>query len=253
MAKVRIIARIDVKGSNVIKGVHLEGLKIVGDPNEVSQRYYTEGIDELLYMDTVASLYGRNSLLDVVRHTAKGVFVPIIVGGGIRSVDDARDALRSGAEKVAINTAAVHDPELLSAIAQRFGSQCITLSIEAKHQPNNKWEAYTENGRERTGLDVIEWAKKGVSLGAGEILLTSVDQEGTRKGFDIDLVRSVSDAVNVPVIASGGFGETSDFTKVVNDGGANAVAIADAFHFRRISISAVRQNALEQNIDVRKP
>lgn len=253
MAKVRIIARIDVKGPNVIKGVHLEGLKVVGDPNEISQRYYAEGIDELLYMDTVASLYGRNSLLDVVRHTSKGVFVPIIVGGGIRSVDDARDALRSGAEKVAVNTAAIHEPELLSAIAQRFGSQCITLSIEAKQRSQNKWEAYTENGRERTGLDVIEWAKKGVSLGAGEILLTSVDQEGTRKGFDADLVRAVSSAVNVPVIASGGFGNTDDFIKVVKEGGANAVAIADVFHFKRISISDVRQSALQHNIEVRKP
>lgn len=253
MAKVRIIARIDVKGPNVIKGVHLEGLKVVGDPNEISQRYYAEGIDELLYMDTVASLYGRNSLLDVVRHTSKGVFVPIIVGGGIRSVDDARDALRSGAEKVAVNTAAIHEPELLSAIAQRFGSQCITLSIEAKQRSQNKWEAYTENGRERTGLDVIEWAKKGVSLGAGEILLTSVDQEGTRKGFDTDLVRAVSSAVNVPVIASGGFGNTDDFIKVVKEGGANAVAIADVFHFKRISISDVRQSALQHNIEVRKP
>jgi len=253
VAKVRIIARIDVKGPNVIKGVHLEGLKVVGDPNEISQRYYAEGIDELLYMDTVASLYGRNSLLDVVRHTSKGVFVPIIVGGGIRSVDDARDALRSGAEKVAVNTAAIHEPELLSAIAQRFGSQCITLSIEAKQRSQNKWEAYTENGRERTGLDVIEWAKKGVSLGAGEILLTSVDQEGTRKGFDADLVRAVSSAVNVPVIASGGFGNTDDFIKVVKEGGANAVAIADVFHFKRISISDVRQSALQHNIEVRKP
>ena len=253
MAKVRIIARIDVKGPNVIKGVHLEGLKVVGDPNEISQRYYAEGIDELLYMDTVASLYGRNSLLDVVRHTSKGVFVPIIVGGCIRSVDDARDALRSGAEKVAVNTAAIHEPELLSAIAQRFGSQCITLSIEAKQRSQNKWEAYTENGRERTGLDVIEWAKKGVSLGAGEILLTSVDQEGTRKGFDTDLVRAVSSAVNVPVIASGGFGNTDDFIKVVKEGGANAVAIADVFHFKRISISDVRQSALQHNIEVRKP
>jgi len=253
VAKVRIIARIDVKGPNVIKGVHLEGLKVVGDPNEISQRYYAEGIDELLYMDTVASLYGRNSLLDVVRHTSKGVFVPIIVGGGIRSVDDARDALRSGAEKVAVNTAAIHEPELLSAIDQRFGSQCITLSIEAKQRSQNKWEAYTENGRERTGLDVIEWAKKGVSLGAGEILLTSVDQEGTRKGFDADLVRAVSSAVNVPVIASGGFGNTDDFIKVVKEGGANAVAIADVFHFKRISISDVRQSALQHNIEVRKP
>ena len=253
MAKVRIIARIDVKGPNVIKGVHLEGLKVVGDPNEISQRYYAEGIDELLYMDTVASLYGCNSLLDVVRHTSQGVFVPIIVGGGIRSVDDARDALRSGAEKVAVNTAAIHEPELLSAIAQRFGSQCITLSIEAKQRSQNKWEAYTENGRERTGLDVIEWAKKGVSLGAGEILLTSVDQEGTRKGFDTDLVRTVSSAVNVPVIASGGFGNTDDFIKVVKEGGANAVAIADVFHFKRISISDVRQSALQHNIEVRKP
>jgi len=253
LAKVRIIARIDVKGPNVIKGVHLEGLKVVGDPNEIALRYYKSGIDEILYMDTVASLYGRNSLLDIVRHTAAGVFVPIIVGGGIRTVDDARDALRSGADKVAVNTAAVNDPTLISAIAQRFGSQCITLSIEAKKQPNGIWEAYTENGRERTDLDAIEWAKRGAELGAGEILLTSVDQEGTRKGFDIPLIKAVSEVVSVPVIASGGFGAPDDFLSAVCDGAANAVAIADAFHFERTNISDVRQCAIDNNIDVRKP
>jgi len=185
MRKVRLVARLDIKGPNLIKGIHLEGLRVIGAPNEHALRYYQQGADEFIYMDCVASLYGRNNLGDIVQNAVKDVFVPITVGGGIRSVEDATHLLRCGADKVAVNTAAVANPKLISDIARRFGSQCMVLSIEAKQIGPDRWEVFTDNGRERTGLDVVVWVKQGVALGAGEILLTSVDREGTRKGFDI--------------------------------------------------------------------
>ena len=200
MKNVRLIARLDIKGPNLIKGIHLEGLRVIGSPNEYALRYYMQGADELIYMDSVASLYGRNHLGEIIKAAAHDIFVPMTVGGGIRSVDDATEILRSGADKVAVNTAAVIDPKLITDISRRFGSQCMVLSIEAKQVAQDRWEVYTDNGRERTGLDVVEWVKRGVSMGAGEILLTSVDREGTRKGFDIALVNAVSSEVGVPVI-----------------------------------------------------
>src|SRR5438105_3247520 len=181
MRNVRLIARLDVKGPNLIKGIHLEGLRVIGSPNEHALRYYQQGADELIYMDCVASLYGRNSLREIVQSAARDVFVPMTVGGGVRCVEDVTELLRCGADKVAVNTAAVARPQLVSDIARRFGSQCMVLSIEAKQCGPGRWEAYTNNGRERTGLDVIEWVKRGVTLGAGEILLTSVGREGTRR------------------------------------------------------------------------
>ncbi len=252
MAKVRLIARLDIKSPNLIKGIHLEGLRVIGEPREHARRYYEAGIDELIYMDVVASLYGRNSLVDLVKNTASDIFVPMTVGGGVRSVDDVRELLRSGADKVAINTAAIRRPELISEISRQFGSQCVVLSIEAKKVSDNRWEAYTDNGRERTGQDVIEWAKQGVNLGAGEILLTSVDQEGTRKGFDIELVRVVSDSVSVPVIASGGMGQLEHLANVVDDGHADAVAMADVLHYGRFTLDEVRSFAASKGIEVRK-
>lgn len=252
MSNVRLIPRLDIKGPNLIKGVHLEGLRVVGAPHEYARRYYLEGADELLYIDIVASLYGRNNLSDIVKRTAKDVFIPITVGGGIRSVEDVKHILRSGADKVAINTAAVARPELISEVSRRFGSQCMVLSIEAKRVGLTRWEAYTDNGRERTGLDVVEWARRGVELGAGEILVTSVDQEGTRKGFDVQLVQAVSSAVSVPVIASGGMGSLDDMIKVVCKGAADAVAMADVLHYRRLSLPEIRQTALEANLRVRR-
>lgn len=251
MGNLRLIARLDIKAPNLIKGIHLEGLRVIGDPNEYARRYYEAGADELIYMDIVASLYDRNSLADIVERTTKDVFVPITVGGGVRSVDDARRLLRAGADKVAINTAAVKRPELITDMAQTFGSQCMVLSIEAKRNPGNGWEAYTDNGREHTGLDVIEWARRGASLGAGEILLTSVDQEGTRKGFDVDLVRAVSAAVGIPVIASGGMGSTDHLQAVVTDGGADAVAMADVLHYNRLPLPDVRAAAKAFGLPVR--
>lgn len=251
MRNVRLIARLDIKGPNLIKGIHLEGLRIIGSPAEHALRYYEQGIDELLYMDCVASLYGRNHLSDIVRSAAENIFVPVTVGGGIRSVDDATQILRAGADKVAVNTAAVATPQLITDIARRFGSQCMVLSIEAKQIGAGRWEVYTDNGRERTGLDVIEWVKRGVSMGAGEILLTSVDREGTRKGFDIELVRAVSAEVTVPIIASGGMGSSEDMVAVARDGGADAVAMADILHYKRAGVGDIRAHARAAGLGVR--
>lgn len=251
MRNTRLIARLDVKGSNLIKGVHLEGLRIVGDPNVHAQRYYEQGADELIYMDCVASLYGRNSLSEIVRHAARDVFVPMTVGGGIRTVEDATNILRCGADKVAVNTAATARPEIITEIARRFGSQCMVLSVEAKRIGHQRWEAFTDNGREETGLDVIDWVKKGVDLGAGEILLTSVDQEGTRKGFDLDLIRAVTSEVSVPVIASGGMGVPEHLVRAVLEAEADAVAMADILHYKRASIGDIRRVARAAGIHVR--
>lgn len=251
MRNTRLIARLDVKGTNLIKGVHLEGLRVIGSPNEHAKRYYEQGADELIYMDCVASLYGRNHLGDIVRAAAKDIFVPMTVGGGIRTVDDAVQILREGADKVAINTAAVANPQLITDISRWFGSQCMVLSIEAKQIAPGRWEVYTDNGRERTGLDVIEWVKRGVDLGSGEVLLTSVDREGTRKGFDLALVRAVSAVVSVPVIASGGMGKPDDLLAVVREGGADAVAMADILHYKRATIGEIRAVAETAGLAVR--
>lgn len=252
MSNLRIIPRLDIKGSNLIKGIHLEGLRVMGDPHEFALRYYEEGADELVYMDIVASLYSRNNLSEIIRRAADRVFIPITVGGGIRSVDDAKHILRSGADKVAINTAAIARPELISEVSRKFGSQAMVLSIEAKQIGPGKWEAYTDNGRERTGLDVIEWAKRGVELGAGEILLTSVDREGTRRGYDIDLIRQVSQAVPVPIIASGGMGTIEQMVEAAITGLADAVAMADVLHYKRLTLKEIRVAALNTQLPVRK-
>lgn len=251
MRKIRLIARLDVKGPNLIKGIQLEGLRKMGDPNEHAKRYYDQGADEIIYMDIVASLYERTNFYDIVSRTTKEVFVPITAGGGIRSVDDARRMLRAGADKIAINTAAIKDPSLITKISETFGSQCVVMSIEAKKKPGGGWEAYFDNGREHSGLDAVEWAKRGVKLGAGEILLTSVDREGTGKGFDIELVRQVSDSVNVPVIASGGMGNTGHLVDVVREGHADAVAMAHVLHYGKLSIDQVRDAALAEGLGVR--
>ena len=252
MRNIRLIARLDVKGPNLIKGIHLEGLRVLGSPNEHALRYYLQGADELIYMDCVASLYGRNHLGDIVKAAAKDIFVPMTVGGGIRSVDDVNWILRAGADKVAVNTAAVSNPQLITDIARRFGSQCMVLSIEAKQVGPDRWEVYTDNGRERTGLDVVEWVKRGVAMGAGEVLLTSVDKEGTRKGFDVALIKAVSAEVSVPLIASGGMGKPEDLLAVVNEGGADAVAMADILHYKRAEIGGIRAIAENAGLGVRR-
>ncbi len=251
MSHIRLIPRLDIKGPNIIKGVQLEGLRVIGGPQEFATRYYKAGADELLYVDVVASLYGRNSLSDIVRRAAENVFIPLTVTGGLRSVDDVRTVLLAGADKVGINTAAIKRPELISEVSRKFGSQCMVLSIEAKEVGEGRWEAYTDNGRERTGLDVLEWAQRGVELGAGEILLTSVDREGTRSGFDLALVKAVTSLLPVPVIASGGMGTTEHLEDVVNEAGADAVAMADVLHYGRLSLTAIRQDARASGISVR--
>jgi len=252
LSNLRIIPRLDIKGKNLIKGIQLEGLRVMGDPQEFAIRYYEAGADELVYMDIVASLYGRNNLSDIIRRAADQVFIPITVGGGIRSVDDARHILRSGADKVAINTAAIARPDLISEVARHFGSQAMVLSIEAKQVAQGKWEAYTDNGRERTGLDVLQWARRGVEMGAGEILLTSVDREGTRKGFDIDLIRQVSEAATVPVIASGGMGSIEDFLMAAQLGLADGISMADTLHYNRLQLGDIRAAALKAGLAVRQ-
>lgn len=251
MRNLRLIARLDIKGANLIKGVQLEGLRVIGSPSEYAHRYYLQGVDELIYMDCVASLYGRNHLSEIISLAAKDIFVPMTVGGGIRSVEDATQILRAGADKVAINTAAIANPSLITDIARRFGSQCMVLSIEAKRLASGRWEAFTDNGRERTGIDVVDWAKRGVELGAGEILLTSVDREGTRRGFDYELVRAVTSVTSVPVIASGGMGKPEDLLPVVNEGHADAVAMADILHYKRSTIGEIRALARDAGFGVR--
>ena len=251
MSKIRLIARLDVKAPNLIKSVHLEGLRKIGDPNAFARKYYEAGIDEILYMDAVASLYGRNSLLDIIERTTRDVFVPITVGGGIRSVADVAAALKAGADKVAINTAAVRRPELISEVARVFGAQCMVLAIDAKQAGPGRWEAYTDGGREHSGVDAVDWAQRGAALGAGEILLTSVDREGTRRGFDIELTRAVATTVSIPVIASGGMGEIDHLVAVARDGRADAVAMADILHFERMPLAEIRAGARRQGLAVR--
>lgn len=250
MRNARLIARLDVKGPNLIKGIHLEGLRVIGDPQEHALRYYRQGADELLYIDIVASLYGRNSLHDIVSRAAQDIFVPMTVGGGIRSVDDVRAMLRAGADKCAINTAAIRRPELISEVARVFGSQCMVLGVEAKRMAPGKWECFTDNGREYTGVDVIDWCRQGYESGAGEILLTSVDQEGTGKGFDLELIEAVSQVVPIPVIASGGMGSMDDMVRAY-DRGADAIATAGMLHYQRSTMPEIRAAAVAAEMGVR--
>ena len=247
MAGLRIIPRLDVKGANLIKGIRLEGLRVVGDPHAFALRYYAQGADELIFMDIVASLYQRNNLTDIIARAADQIYIPITVGGGIRSLADVHTMLRSGADQVAINTAAIARPELVSG---RYGSQCMVLSVEAKRCGPHQWEAYTDNGREHTGLDVVSWIERAVKLGAGEVMLTAVDQEGTRKGLDIELMQAVNSRVSVPVIASGGFSDPLDL-KRASDVGTSGVAIADALHWQRTTIAEVKQQARALGLEVR--
>lgn len=247
---VRLIARLDIKSPNLIKTISLEGVRVVGNPAEYAVRYYEAGIDEILYLDTVASLYERNSLTDLVEKTARDVFVPITVGGGLRSVDDVRRLLAAGADKVCVNTAATRRPELISEIAERFGSQCTVLQIDAKSRPGG-WEAYCDGGREHTGLDVLEWALRGQQLGAGEILVTSIDQEGRRQGFDLALIQTLTNVLTIPVIAAGGMGTAQHMCDAVLDGGADAVAMAHVLHYDVCDVPSLRRTAADVGITMR--
>ena len=247
----RLIARLDIKGPNVIKGIHLEGLRIVGQPGPMARRYYEEGIDEIVYMDTVASLYGRNNILPVVEEAARDIFVALTVGGGIRSVADIVAALRSGADKVAMNTAAIARPEFIGEAAKALGSQCIVISIEAKRRGEGRWEALTDNGRERTGVDVLEWVRKAEDLGAGEIMITSVDQEGTRRGFDHALFQAVRRRVSIPVIGCGGAGTAAHVVDAIERDGLDAIACASLFHYGHAPVPQLKAALAAAGIAVR--
>tara|TARA_B100001059_G_scaffold234202_1_gene276102 strand:+ start:582 stop:1349 length:768 start_codon:yes stop_codon:yes gene_type:complete len=250
MRNIRLIARLDVKSPNLVKGVQFEGLRKLGDPNEFALKYYLQGADEIFYTDIVASLYGRNSLLDIIEKTTDNVFVPITVDGGLRSIDDVAAVLRAGADKVAINTEAIKNPNIITDVSRKFGSQCMVLSIQAKWQGDH-WEAYYDNGREHSYLDVIEWAKKGEELGAGEIILTSVDKEGTAKGFDVDLIEAVTNVVSIPVIASGGMGRLEDISPAISDGNADAIAIAHVLHYDQLTINDIREYCIKNDFPIR--
>lgn len=251
MNKIRIIARIDVKNEYVIKGIHLEGLRKVGDPNLLAKKYYEDGIDEIVFMDAVAAYYDRNSLSHIIDKACEEVFVPITVGGGLRTIDDIKQALKAGADKVAINTKAIQNPEFITQASQIFGSQCIVASIVAKKISKNKWEAYIDNGREPTGLDVVEWAKKLEDLGAGEIMLTSLDMEGTKKGFDIDLYQAVQNVVSIPMIASGGMGKSEDAIRLLRNSKIDAIATASVIHYNLDSVQNIKKSLIQNDIKVR--
>lgn len=227
----RIIPRLDIKGSNVVKGIHMEGLRVVGKPQDYTRYYYENGADELLYIDIVATLYGRNSLQSIIEEAAKEIFIPITVGGGLRSIEDMRQVLRVGADKIAVNTAFIRNPELIKQASEEFGSSTIVVSIEAIRKSNGIYECYTDNGRVQTGVDPFSWAKKTVDLGAGEILVTSIDREGTGLGYDLELTRRIAEAVSVPVIACGGAGNIGHVYDVINDGKADAVSLASVLHY----------------------
>ncbi|KAA3646592.1 MAG: imidazole glycerol phosphate synthase subunit HisF [Chloroflexi bacterium] len=251
MLSKRIIPCLDVKDGRVVKGVNFVNLRDAGDPVEQARRYDQMGADELVFLDITASPEGRNTTVDIVSRVADEVFLPLTVGGGIHTVEDMRALLLAGADKVSINSAAVKNPELLSQGAERFGSQCIVLAIDARRTEAGKWEVVIHGGRTPTGLDAIEWAQRGVELGAGEILLTSMDADGTMAGYDLELTRTISETVNVPVIASGGAGSVEDFADVLTDGHADAALAASLFHDNMLSIDDVKQHLAEREIAVR--
>lgn len=242
---VRLIPRLEIKGPNLVKGIRFEGLRVLGKPEAFARHYYEAGADELIYIDAVASLYGRNSLLDIVERTAAETFVPLTVGGGLRTLDDIRAVLRAGADKVAINTAAVQSPELIRDASRKFGSSTIVANIEVIHHGNGRFEAYTDFGRESTGVDACDWALKVAELGAGEILLVSIDRDGTGNGFDLELTRKIAEAVPIPVIAGGGAGCKEHIGQVIRDGGADAVSIASLFHYNLIKTLPMDDEAFD--------
>lgn len=246
----RLIARLDIKAPNLVKGIRLEGLRVLGDPAAHAQRCFEQGADEIHYQDIVASLYERNSIADLVRATAERIFVPLTVGGGIRTVADIRALLRAGADKVCLNTAAVRRPDFIREAAETFGSQCIVVAVEAIRQNGGKYLAFTDNGREHTGLDARDWALRAVELGAGELLLTSVDKEGGRKGFDLDFLTSIARSVPVPVIAHGGCGSPADAVAAAATG-VDAIAVASVLHYGTHTVGQLKAALAAAGHDVR--
>ena len=250
----RIIPCLDVKDGRVVKGVNFVGLRDAGDPVEAAEAYSDQGADELTFLDITASSDNRGIILDVVAKTAERVFMPLTVGGGVREVADIRNLLNAGADKVSINTAAVHRPDFVREAAERFGSQCIVVAIDARRVPDSEplaWEVYTHGGRNATGIDAIEWAQKMEKLGCGEILLTSMDCDGTKDGYDIELTRAVSDAVEIPVIASGGVGNLEHIREGLVEGGASAALAASIFHFKEYTITECKEYLRDHGVSAR--
>ena len=249
--KARVIPCLDVKDGRVVKGVNFVDLRDAGDPVEAARAYDAAGADELCFLDITASHEERAIIFDVVARTAEQCFMPLTVGGGVRTIEDVRKLLLAGADKVSINTAAVNDPEFVRAAAEKFGSQCIVVAIDAKQVAPGKWEIFTHGGRNRTGIDAVEYAKKAASLGAGEILLTSMDRDGSKAGFNIPLTRAVADAVTIPVIASGGVGNLDDLVAGIREGHASAVLAASIFHFGEYTIGEAKAHMAEAGIPMR--
>jgi cyclase len=240
MANARLIARMDIKDNHLIKSINFDGLRIIGNPNHYAKKYYHEGIDELIFMDCVASLYGRNSLLEIIKNLAKDIFVPITIGGGLRSVSDVQKALNSGADKVALNTAVVKDPGLIKKIISKFGSQSFVLSVEAKKINETDWNVFINNGKENTGINVVEWINKIKNFNVGEILLTSIDKDGTGKGMDLNLIEKVYGLVKVPLIISGGIGEFKHVKNVFSKVCPEAIALGYSLHYKKVNIKKIK-------------
>ena len=251
MKKIRIIPRIDVKDHDVVKGINMEGVRVVGKPGKLARKYYEDGADELLYMDVVATLYSRDNIIEIVKKASKGIFIPLSVGGGVRKIEDIKALLMAGADKVAINSAAVRNPQLMKDASRMFGSQCIIGSIEAKEIELGKWECYVDSGRERTGLDAVEWARKLEELGVGEILITSIDKEGTEGGYDIELIKKITSAIKVPVIACGGAGEISHIVKCIKKARPDAVSMASILHYNKATVAEIKQILHKERICIR--
>ncbi len=248
----RILPCLDVDGGRVVKGTRFVDLVDAGDPVELAARYDAEGADELVFLDITATVEGRRATLDVISRTADQVFIPLTVGGGVRAEDDVRELLRAGADKIAVNSAAVRDPTLLGRCAERFGTQCMVVAIDARSRPGDGWEVFVDAGRTATGRDAVAWAVEATERhGAGEVLLTSMDRDGTGQGYDLDLLRSVSDAVGVPVVASGGAGGVEHFAEALTEGHADAVLAASRFHFEELTIREVKDHLLRRGITVR--
>ena len=247
---VRVIPRLDIKAPNLVKGIHLEGLRVLGKPADFARMYFEQGADELHYQDIVASLYNRSNILELVRETAGSVFVPLTVGGGVRTLRDIHELLRAGADKVCINTAAVSRPEFISEAARSYGSQCIVVAVETLRQPNGRWAVFTNNGRQQTGLDAFDWAMRAVELGAGELLLTSVNNEGTRRGYETGLLEQIVARVSVPVIVHGGAG-TGQHLVAAAQAGASAVAVASLLHYRKLTVRQLKEALQQAGLEVR--
>ena len=246
----RVIARLDLKNQFLIKGINLEGLRKIGNPNEFAYEYYLDGIDEIIFIDIVASLYERKNLINVIKSASNNIFIPLTAGGGIRSIADAKSLFNSGADKICINTAAVKNPKILKNLSEEYGSQSIVLGIETK-LINNNWEIYYDNGREKTGIKTVEWIEEALSYGIGEILLTSIDKEGTKKGFDIKLLEDIGKISSVPIIISGGMGSLSHLDKIVKIDFLSAIAIASNLHYKDYKVSEIKKYLLNLGANVR--